>query len=291
MKALHLSAGFEPVAYEAIPHESFVFHGGEPHIKLNVPQRGIASPVDSAEEVLITQRATNAAEFMLILLATDALRRAGYRRISLLLPYFPAARQDRPMVPGEPLSIRVYADLINAQNFERVIVFDPHSDVTPALLNNVEIVTNQGFIEQVLTHFDRETVTLIAPDAGAAKKIHKLAVALGGLPVVLGEKVRDVRTGALMGFQVFADILSGRHCLIVDDICDGGGTFVGLAAELRKLNPAGVSLAVSHGIFSKGFAPLTAVLDRVFTTDSFKTITDPGLTQLPIVVQGASPGV
>ena len=128
-------------------------------------------------------------------------------------------------------------------------------------------------MEQVLTNYDPSTVCLISPDAGALKKIHKLSTALGGVPVVVCDKERDVRTGALTGFRVFANELAGRHCLIVDDICDGGGTFVGLAAELRKLNPASVSLAVSHGIFSKGLAPLTSALAQVYTTDSFSTLT------------------
>ena len=267
MIALHLSPGFQPGPYPSVPFDAFVFNGGEPHIKLHLP-----ADVDLTEPVLITQRVANSADFMLVLLATDALRRSGLQHISLLIPYFPAARQDRPMVYGEPLSVRVYADLINAQHYDRVMVFDPHSDVTPALLAQVQVINNQAFVAQALTQYDRTSVTLIAPDAGAAKKIHKLAQGLGGLPVVLGEKVRDVRTGALTGFQVFANDLSHRHCLIVDDICDGGGTFIGLAAELRKLNPASVSLAVSHGIFSKGLAPLTDVLDHVYTTDSFSTL-------------------
>ncbi|RYF48025.1 MAG: phosphoribosyltransferase [Cytophagaceae bacterium] len=67
--------------------------------------------------------------------------------------------------------------------------------------------------------------------------------------------------------------LGGFESLIVDDICDGGGTFIGLAAELRKLNPERISLAVSHGIFSKGIDPLTNWLDHVYTTDSFSTLT------------------
>ncbi|MEZ0541994.1 ribose-phosphate diphosphokinase [Fibrella arboris] len=267
MLALHLSPGFSPTDAEPIAFSAFAFSGGEPHIKLDLP-----APGNVPAPVLITQRIASSADFMQLLLATDALRRAGFERLSALLPYFPAARQDRLMVPGEPLSVRVYADLINAQQYERVYVFDPHSDVTPALLNKVQVLTNQAFVAQVLTQVDPGSVCLVSPDAGALKKIHKLSTALGGVPVVVCDKERDVRTGALTGFRVFADDLTGRHCLIVDDICDGGGTFVGLAAELRKLNPASVSLAVSHGIFSKGLAPLTSVLDQVYTTDSFSTL-------------------
>lgn len=267
MLALHLSPGFAPTDATSIEFSSFIFSGGEPHVKLSLAASG-----NVPEPVLITHRIASSADFMQLLLATDALRRAGYDRISVLLPYFPAARQDRLMVPGEPLSVRVYADLINAQQYEQVYVFDPHSDVTPALLNKAHVISNQAFVAQVLTNFDPATVCLVSPDAGALKKIHKLSTALGGVPVVVCDKERDVRTGALTGFRVFADELAGRHCLIVDDICDGGGTFIGLAAELRKLNPVSVSLAVSHGIFSKGLAPLTSALDHVYTTDSFATL-------------------
>lgn len=278
MLTLHLSPGFAPTDGTPIEFTSFIFNGGEPHIKLD-----LASSGNVPEPVLITQRVASSTDFMQLLLATDALRRAGYERISALLPYFPAARQDRLMVPGEPLSVRIYADLINAQQYEQVYVFDPHSDVTPALLNKVQVISNQVFVASVLTNFDPSMVCLVSPDAGALKKIHKLSTALGGVPVVVCDKERDVRTGALTGFRVFADDLAGRQCLIVDDICDGGGTFIGLAVELRKLNPASVSLAVSHGIFSKGLAPLTSALDHVYTTDSFSTLaTTATVTQLAL---------
>ncbi|MEZ0483319.1 ribose-phosphate diphosphokinase [Fibrella aquatica] len=274
MLALHLSPGFTPTDATPIVFSAFTFSGGEPHIKLNLPVTGNPALSGQAvpEPVLITQRATSGADFMLLLLATDALRRAGYDRLSVLLPYFPAARQDRLMVAGEPLSVRVYADLINAQQYDRVYVFDPHSDVTAALLNKAQVINDQSFVAKVLTQFDPEAVCLVSPDAGALKKIHKLSTALGGIPVVVCDKERDVRTGDLTGFRVFADDLTGRQCLIVDDICDGGGTFTGLATELQKLNPARVSLAVSHGIFSKGLAPLTSALDHVYTTDSFSSL-------------------
>jgi ribose-phosphate pyrophosphokinase len=93
---------------------------------------------------------------MQLLLATDALRRAGFRKISAWLPYFPAARQDRIMMPGEPLSVKVYAQIINAQGYERVMVFDPHSDVTPALLDRAEVTTSLPFVQKVLQLLDHQ---------------------------------------------------------------------------------------------------------------------------------------
>ncbi len=267
MKILNLSKGFQtPPHLDTIGFDSFTFSGGEPHLKLK------SLPAEKDEEILIVQRIANSEAFILLLLATDALRRAGFRRISALLPYFPAARQDRVMVPGEPLSVKVYAQIINAQGYERVLVFDPHSDVTPALLERVEVTTNLPFIEKVLQHIDRQSLCLVAPDAGAAKKTHKLSTQLGGLEVVTCEKVRDVRDGRLTGFTVFADHLGGKTCLITDDICDGGNTFLGIADALRAKGAGKVLLAVSHGIFSQGFEKLGAALDGIFVTDSFKEI-------------------
>ncbi|MCC6726935.1 MAG: ribose-phosphate pyrophosphokinase [Saprospiraceae bacterium] len=277
MKILNLSLGFQmPPQIEAIPFEAFTFNGGEPHIKLG------ALPSDREEEILIAQRVTNSEAFLQLLMATDALRRARFRKISAWLPYFPAARQDRMMVPGEPLSVKVYAQIINAQAYERVLVFDPHSDVTPALLDRVQVTTNLPFVQKALQQLDNQSLCLVAPDAGATKKTHKLAQQLGGMEVVACEKIRDVKTGQLSGFSVFSDDLKGKDCLITDDICDGGGTFLGIAEALRKKGAGRVYLAVSHGIFSHGFEKLEAALDGIFTTDSFKHIEHPSVRQIAL---------
>ena len=110
---------------------------------------------------------------------------------------------------------------------------------------------------------------LISPDGGALKKIYKVSEYLGGIDVVECSKSRDVKTGKLSGFKVYDDNLQGIDCLIVDDICDGGGTFIGLAEELKNKNAGKLYLAVSHGIFNKGFEAMNA-FERIFTTDSFR---------------------
>jgi len=66
--------------------------------------------------------------------------------INLFIPYFPAARQDRVMIQGEPLSVKVYADIINNANVNKVTVYDAHSEVTSAVLNNCKVITNHKFI-------------------------------------------------------------------------------------------------------------------------------------------------
>ncbi len=270
---LNLDPAFTPILGESIKFETFTFPGGEQHIKLQLPVE--------LERSYITHRAKSFKDIELILLGADALRRLGARRIELVLPYFPAARQDRVMVKGEPLSVKVYADLINSVKFDNVIIFDPHSEVTPALLNNCEVLYNHKFVKTAISDIGKD-VCLVSPDGGALKKIYKVSEYAGGVDVVECSKMRDVKTGALTGFRVNSDDLQGRRCLIVDDICDGGGTFIGLAKELKKKNAGDLFLAVSHGIFSRGFDELLQNYKNIFTTNSFQDIVHENVVQLGI---------
>lgn len=268
---LNLDKDFTPVVAPELEFDSFIFAGGEPHFKLK-------SDFERDSQVMVTTRIRSFNDFGILCLAVDAIRRMGGVLDTLILPYFPASRQDRVMVSGEALSVKVYADLINLLNFKKVVVFDAHSDVTAALVNNCELISNHSFIKKVLQDIGTETL-LVSPDGGALKKIYKLSQFLGGLPVIECSKNRDIKTGKLTGFKVYSDDLKGADCLIVDDICDGGATFIGLAQELKKKNSGRLLLAVSHGIFSKGFEDLNC-FDRIFTTDSFRNVNHELLTQL-----------
>lgn len=259
---LNLDQNFRPFSdKKEIEFQSFIFSGGEPHIK-------IKPDFDVSETVTITHRINSFNDFGLLLLAVDALKRMDVKLINVFIPYFPAARQDRVMIAGEPLSVKVYADILNSLKLNKIMVFDAHSEVTSALLDNCEVIPNHDFIAQVLKKIGND-VKLISPDGGALKKIYKVSEYLGGIDVVECSKSRDVKTGKLSGFKVYDDNLQGMDCLIVDDICDGGGTFIGLAEELKKKNAGKLYLAVSHGIFNKGFESMKA-FEKIFTTDSFR---------------------
>ena len=272
---INLDKNFHPYSeLKTIAFEQFTFAGGEPHIK-------ITDDLSGGEEVTVTHRIRSFHDFGLLLLAIDALKRMGVAKINVFIPYFPAARQDRVMVSGEPLSVKVYADLLNCQQLSRVTVYDPHSEVTPAVLNNCEVIDNFDFIQSVIQNLAKDTV-LISPDGGALKKIYKVAEHLQNYDVVEGSKIRDVKTRKLSGFKVYADDLQGRDCLVVDDICDGGGTFMGLAKELKAKNAGKLYLAVSHGIFSKGVDVLLEQYDGVFCTNSYGDLE--GLEQYKIEI-------
>lgn len=272
MNYLNLNQQFQPFG-KGIEFEAFTFNGGEPHLK-------IKTGLKSTDSVTITTRIQAFNDLGFLLLANDALQQMGIRKIHLFLPYFPGARQDRVMIKGEPLTVKVYANLINQCEFETVTIIDPHSEVTPAILNNVQVVNNHHFVKKCLAEtYDYQ---LISPDGGALKKAYKLAQFLDGKEVIECSKKRDVQTGKLNGFAVYADDLQGKTCVLVDDICDGGGTFLGLATELKKKQAGDLILIVTHGIFSKGLQELSQYFSKIYTTNSFSDIASEYLTQIPL---------
>lgn len=243
------------------------FPGGEMHVTVqtDVP----------ANELELKAHLPNAEAVMTLLMATDALRRAyPGTPIDLHLPYVPYARQDRVANPGESLSVKVFCDLINAQNYRRVIIEDPHSDVTPALLDRVVVDDPLPPLRRVVEYVRHKNanVALVAPDAGARKRVLKLASHLE-LPVVFADKVRDTRTGAITGTEIQGD-LPDCALLVIDDICDGGRTFTELAQVLSaKQNHCTerrpLYLYVTHGIFSKGLDTLLEGYSAVFTHNNW----------------------
>ncbi|WP_198314515.1 ribose-phosphate diphosphokinase [Chitinibacter sp. GC72] len=241
----------------------FQFGSGEQHVQLLQ---------QSASHVQIRFRYRGDASIMQLLLLTDALKRQGASAIDLLIPYFPAARQDRVCNDGEALSVKVYADLINQQAYRQVTLFDPHSDVVVALLDRAQVVKNYALVEQVVGQLGSDVV-LVSPDAGANKKVFALASYLSGMPVIRADKIRDVRNGAIIDTEVFCDDLSGKTALIVDDICAGGRTFIELAKKLKQKNCARIVLAVSH---FEGTANLQLLadsgIDAVFSTNSINDL-------------------
>ncbi len=264
---LNLDSDFKPFhAEKEIKFEAFHFAGGEPHIR-------ISTEFKADEEILITHRVRQFQDVGILLTAVNALRKLGVSKMSLLLPYFPGSRQDRVMNYGEALTVQVYADIINAQVFRKVIILDPHSDVTTALVSNCEIIDPHLFAKQVIDKIGSD-VCLISPDSGALKNIYSIAKALNKNTVVECTKHRDIQTGHLSGFKVHVEDLQGKDCLILDDICDGGGTFIGLAKELKNKNAGKIYLGVSHGIFSKGLSVLKDSIEKIYTTNSFYDSTD-----------------
>lgn len=230
-------------------------------------------------------------DFMLLAQLVDAVRHVTDVVFSHLeLPWLPWARQDRHMVPGDSFALRVFATHLNALAFDKVIVLDPHSDAAAAAINNMVVLPQQASLLQnphLQQAIRRNALMLVAPDAGALKKIDAVAKACGAAEYAILSKVRDVASGALTGFALLAGDVAGKDVLIVDDLCDAGGTFIGSAQVLREAGARSVSLYVTHGIFSKGIEHLfNHGIDAICTTTSFTPagLQHPQLTLIDIDV-------
>jgi len=282
MVTINLDPTFDPFCYVSSGNcgtKIFNFSSGfEPHIKL-------LNKLDKAD-VLIVSRFKDGNDLMLILLAADAARRAGAFSVSLFIPFLPFARQDRVMVDGEPMSIGVFAQIINLQGFKKVILFDPHSDVAPALINNSHVITNYSFVGDLLA--GKRDYRLVSPDAGAYKKIFRLAAHLGKRmggqnEIVICDKVRDLATGKILNTTVNVDDLKGQDVYIVDDILDGGRTFIAMAEELDTRNAGDKYLIVSHYIGSNGEDELKKYFKHIYTTNSVKDVKSDFVIQTQMV--------
>jgi ribose-phosphate pyrophosphokinase len=275
MYVLNLDKNFSPCSdIKGTPHkldfETFKFSGGEIQFKLK-NRNDIYEKID---KVTITCRVNTSDDFMRILIAKDALGIKGIRRFDLVMPYIPYARQDRVCADGESFSLKVFADILNSLNFENVYTLDAHSDVSVSLIKNCVNFSNQRYVNEALLDIGK-TLYLISPDLGADKKSERLFEQFTQFDgIIKCGKKRNPDTGALSGFQVFCEDLKGKDCIIVDDICDGGGTFLGIAQELKKKNAGDIYLFVTHGIFSKGFTLLKEYFKKIYTTDSICSISE-----------------
>lgn len=234
-----------------IPTRFLTFPGGEQHVWLDGDVAG------EGRTYSIDARIYSSAAVMNLLLVNDALRRVVGPRagVELVLPYLPYARQDRVTTAGEPLSVKVFSALINSMKLDRVVISDPHSLAGPALLDKVQVMEVGRYVRAVIDRMAaRGPIALVAPDAGAHKRVEALGQAVG-LPVMFCGKTRDARTGRLSRPYVEGKV-PDVPLLVIDDICDGGGTFAALAPVLRQHTDQPVSLYVTHGLLTKGLAPL-----------------------------------
>ena len=198
-------------------------------------------------------------DIMRMLIVKEALNAAGVSDVHLSLPYIPNARCDRRFNENESFPLKVFTKLINDCNFAKVTVCDSHSDTAIALLDRVEVITQEQGFSIMRAEIEKSIGTdyiICAPDLGATKKAEKVAFT-AGKQHIQAYKHRDLSTGQIVSTYVPIDpILPGKDVLIVDDICDGGATFAYLAEELFNQNVNSVSLYVTHGIFAKGLEPL-----------------------------------
>lgn len=205
---------------------------------------------------IITWEFENEAEFLHVAQLKALLPPISHAVSILELPYLPYARQDKEISNTATFAFYPFAHLLNSLEFTQVRVFDPHNlDAAQLNIKNVDISMPvlDGLLQQL-------GALPVYPDAGARKRY-----ACPDLKVLTCDKDRDPLTGHINGIVVNGTVKPVPY-LIIDDICDGGRTFIEVAKKLYDAGAKEVHLYVSHGIFSKGLDVLhDAGIKRIFT--------------------------
>ena len=177
-----------------------------------------------------------------LLEVSNVLNHVNAEKRELVIPYLMAARSDRIMQAGDSFDLEVIANLINSCGFLSVNLFDVHSKIATDLIKNSRSHNNS----KLLQAYDKKDVILICPDKGALQKVDFYSNHLNIKGIVYCEKTRDLTNGNLTLTVKNPEQCKGQNCVIVDDLCDGGGTFLLIASQIK---PKHLTLIVSHGIF------------------------------------------
>lgn len=237
--------------------------------------------------VRIKSRLNNWLDLELIVCAVASLRELGIKEIHLYCPYIVGARSDRQFEKGGNNYIKtVLAPVINSLKLDSVSCVDPHSDVLEACINNFKKISNLEIVRWSLLDIDsniQDKIALVSPDAGALKKIYDVAKTFNITNVTNASKVRDIPTGKIIKTEIPDMDLDGiEHFVVIDDICDGGRTFIELAKEIKKQTDKPLYLIVTHGIFSAGFDELLKYFSKIYCTNSYADIYHERVEQLDL---------
>ncbi len=205
---------------------------------------------------------------MELFILLDALRRASAGRVTAVVPYYGYARKERKSQPREPISAKLVANIITLAGADRLLLLDLHAEAIEGFFDvPTDHLTANKILAEHLRTLNLENLTVVAPDAGGAKRAEAIAILLGA-PLVFGYKRRtgDTQTEVL---EVAGEV-SGRDCVVVEDIISTGGTVTALAHALRGLGAHRVLIAATHGLLTDGAMDRlrAAPIDAVIVTNS-----------------------
>lgn len=238
-------------------------------LKERIPGGGTEAESGKAK---LTWLFENNEELVTLIYLAGHLRAHGVTELSLDMPYIPNARQDRVRAQEDVFTLKYFAEVINWLNFESVTVLDPHSPVSEALIDKIQVKTPEAFIWKAVERIGgTENLTMFYPDEGACKRYSGMVK----LPYAFGIKNRDWETGDIRGLDVsgMTDCIRGRKILIIDDISSRGGTFYFSAKKLKELGAEEIYLYVSHceNTILEGDVLKSGLIRKVFTTNSIFT--------------------
>jgi len=226
------------------------------------------------EDVFVIQSTSYPANdnLMELLVTLDALRRASARRVTAVVPYYGYARQDRKSGSRTPISAKLVANLITVAGADRVLTLDLHAGQIQGFF---DIPTDNLFAAPVMAadiqaRYGDEDLMVVSPDVGGVVRARALAKRLDNAPLAIVDKRRD-RPGESEVMNIIGDV-SGRHCILIDDIVDSGGTLCNAAQALLDQGAASVAAYITHGVLSGGAVARVdkSALKELVITDSIR---------------------
>jgi ribose-phosphate pyrophosphokinase len=228
---------------------------------------------------------------MELLIAIDALKRASAKIINVIIPYFAYARQDRKTNGREPITAKLVASLIEKAGASRVTIIDVHSEQTQGFFDIPVDTLPSTFltVREAIKKMKINNLVVVSPDYGGVKRARSIANVLNcGLAILDKRRPRPNQAEII---NILGNV-SGKDCLISDDMIDTGGTLVAACKVLKNKGAKSISVAVTHGIMSNPAtdrikeAMHSKIISHLYLTNSIQSVYDLDIKGLTIVDLG-----
>ena len=231
---------------QVLSSTAYDFSNGETYVRFNESVRGcdvfvVQSHGDRVNDWLMEQ-------FIMV----DALKRASAKRITVVAPFYPYARQDKKHLGREPISARLIADLYKTAGANRIMSIDLHSSQEQGFFDGPwdHLWAQPVLVDYIRRRIDTSNAAVVSPDAGRIRVAERWANALGGTPLAFVHKTRDItRPNESVANRVVGAV-EGRSCVLVDDMVDTGGTIAKAVQVVLDAGAKDVIVAATHGVLS-----------------------------------------
>src|SRR6476469_3052645 len=231
---------------ELVDTTSYDFANGEIYVRFQESLRGCDAFVIQSHTAPINQW------IMEQLIMVDALKRASAKRITVVLPFYGYARQDKKHRGREPISARLMADLFKQAGADRLMAVDLHTAQIQGFFDGPvdHLMALPILADYVAERYGDQQLAVVSPDAGRIRVAEQWSERLGGAPLAFIHKTRDINRPTESGPHRVVGAVGGRSCVLVDDRIDTGGTITKAAAALFWAGAAGVVIAATHANLS-----------------------------------------
>ncbi|WP_026553835.1 ribose-phosphate diphosphokinase [Arthrobacter sp. 35W] len=231
---------------ELLPMSAYDFANGEIYVRSGESVRG--------KDVFIIQSHPAPLNNWLMeqLIMCDSFKRASARRVTVVSPFYPYARQDKKGRGREPISARLVADLYKTSGADRIMSVDLHTAQIQGFFDGPvdHLFAIPLLADYIRTRVDADNITVVSPDTGRVRVAEQWAERLGGAPLAFVHKSRDLTVPNQAVSKTVVGQIEGRTCVLIDDMIDTGGTIAGAVRVLKDAGAKDVIIAATHAVFS-----------------------------------------